>query len=410
MKYGLIGGNLSHSYSALVHREFGYEYVHAELKKEELQEFVKSGVFDAFNVTIPYKKEVIAYLDELSAEASALQSVNTVINRGGKLIGYNTDYYGMRYILNKAGIELKDKKVLVLGSGGTSNTALAVARDAHAREVVTVGRNSAVNYTNYNILHSDAQVLINTTPVGMYPNNGGKPVELALLPKLEGVGEVIYNPLKSALALEAEALGIKCTDGLLMLVAQAKYARDLFLGEPADDSLIDSVFCRLKKRFVNFVLIGMPSSGKTTKGRMLAERTNRCFVDTDSLIVERSGKSIARIFEDEGEEVFREMEREVLAQITKKTGQVIATGGGAVLSPINREGLKQNGIVIYIKRDINNLETSGRPLAKDKAALQALFDKRKAIYERLADIVVESENIEECVTQIEEKINEYFGN
>ncbi|NCA67752.1 MAG: hypothetical protein EOM87_06795 [Clostridia bacterium] len=409
MKIGLIGEKLAHSYSALVHREFGYEYTLREVAQEQLADFVNSGELDAFNVTIPYKKAIIPMLDELSPEAEELQSVNTVIKRNGRLIGYNTDYAGIEYMLKKAGIELNRRKVMILGSGGTSSTAIALAKKNNAAEIVTVGRRGEVNYSNYHILHSDAEVIFNATPVGMYPQNGGRLVDLSLMPSLEGVVEVIYNPLNTALILQAQELGKKYTEGLLLLVAQAKFAKDLFFNEKSDDVIIDKVFAKLKQSISNYVLVGMPSSGKSTKGRLLAERTNRSFVDTDWLIERAAGKSIEHIFLDDGEEYFRNLESKVIAEVTKRTSQVIATGGGSILRKENRDALKQNGIIIYIKRDIDRLDTKGRPLSRDKNTLEKLFVERSPIYTESANIMVNSENIEECVNQIEERINEYFS-
>lgn len=409
MKLGLIGEKLSHSYSAWVHKEFGYDYRLKELAKNELEAFVKSGAFDAFNITIPYKKEIIRYLDALDPLALRLQSVNTVVKRDGKLIGYNTDYRGMQYMLKKANISLRGKKVLILGSGGTSNMAKALALDMDALPVI-VSRSGPIDYINFHLLHGDAEIVINTTPVGMYPNNGRRIIDLALLPNVKGVAEVIYNPLRTPLSLQASELGISSAEGLALLVAQAKYARDLFFSETADDEIIDNVLLKLKKNISNFVLIGMPSSGKTTKGRILASRYKRNFIDTDKLITERAGKSIECIFREDKEARFREIESEVIAEAGRLTGQVIATGGGAVIKKENRDALKQNGLIIYVKRDIANLELNNRPLSKDKATLEKMYEARKSLYEDFADITVFEENIEECVNQIEEKINEYFGN
>ena len=409
MKFGLIGEKLSHSYSALVHREFGYEYRLKELKLNELKSFVRSGEFDAFNVTIPYKKEILAYLDRLDPLAESLQSVNTVVSENGLLKGYNTDYRGMEYTLKRANISLRGKKVMVLGSGGTSSMVCALAKDSGARDIKVVSRTGRVDYTNYHILHKDAEIIINTTPVGMFPDNGKSIIDLTLLPAIEGVVEVIYNPLRTALAMQAEHRGIRTAKGLRLLVAQAKYARDLFFNEWINDDIIENVFLKLKKNISNLVLIGMPSSGKSTKGRLLASRTNRKFVDTDRLITEHMGKSIEEIFYTEGEEYFRTLESKIIADLGQATGQVIATGGGAVLKAENRDALRQNGLIIYVKRKLENLESRGRPLSKDITALKKMYEVRKPIYESFANITVSEENIEECVNQIEEKINEHFS-
>lgn len=410
MKFGLIGEKLAHSYSALVHKEFGYDYFIKEVAKANLADFVDSEEYDAFNVTIPYKQMIIPYLDELSLDAEKLNSVNTVIKKQGRLIGHNTDYRGMNYMLEKASIDLSGKKVLILGSGGTSNTASILAKDKKAREVIIVGRNRKVNYQNYYQLHQDAEIVINATPVGMYPSNGLSPINLELLPNIIGVVEVIYNPLKTALQLQAEKLNINYSEGLLMLIAQAKYARDLFLNDIADDSIIEQTYKKLKFNISNIVLIGMPSSGKTVKGKMLAKNLGRSFVDTDELIEKKTGKSIDQIFAEIKEEGFRTIESEVIANVGKKSGMVISTGGGAILKKENRDAIKQNGIIVYVKRELQNLSTSNRPLSKNLEAIELLFNQRKPIYEELADITVDKENIEECVNEIKEKINEYFSN
>ncbi len=389
-KFGLIGRTLKHSYSKIIHKYLGdYSYDLYEMECDALESFVKGKIVSGYNVTIPYKTEIIPYLDEVSGVAEEIGAINTVVNKDGKLIGYNTDFDGMTYMLKKGGISLKDKTVLILGSGGTSRTANVVAKHLGAKRIFTVSRTGEVNYQNcYDI---DAEVIINTTPVGMFPNNYEKPISLARFKNLEGVADVVYNPSLTALTNEAKELGIKHVNGLYMLVAQAKFAAEKFLDKKIDDSVIDDIFNKMLAGKQNIILIGMPGSGKSTVGKIIAERLNIEFIDTDEEIVKREGRDIPTIFKENGEEYFRKVESEVLKDVGKLTGKVIATGGGIVKNIANRYPLRSNGKIFYLKRSVEKLVTEGRPLSKDLDAVKKLFEERKEKYEAFADVLVDND-------------------
>ncbi len=412
IEYGLIGEKLSHSYSQLIHDRLGdYSYELYSIAPEELDAFMKARRFKGLNVTIPYKKAVIPYCDELSSAARRIGSVNTlVVRKDGSLYGHNTDYDGFIYAVKSAKIEFDGKKVLILGSGGTSMTACAAAADLGASEVVVVSRSGDVNYENV-YEQKDAGIVVNTTPVGMYPNNGEASLDLSRLPSLSGVVDVIYNPHRTALLLQAEKLNIPCTCGLPMLVAQAKAASELFFSKAIDDSETLR-FCKaLLGKVTNIVLIGMPGSGKTSIGCAVAEYLGRRFVDTDELIVERTGLSIPDIFVRMGEAHFRRIENEVISEIGKEKGLVIATGGGAILSEANRDALRQNGRVYHITRTLQKLATDNRPLSKSIEALKAIYAEREPIYNAFCDIRVANESdISSAASLIMEDYNENFGN
>lgn len=387
LKAGLIGGKLGHSYSPAIHAKLGdYSYTLCELKEDELGSFLLSGKLDAMNVTLPYKKAVMEHLDHTSDEARLIGAVNTIVRKNGKLFGYNTDYYGFLYMLKKSGIDVSGKKCLVLGSGGASATVQAVLRAEKAAEIHVISRNGEDNYQNID-KHYDADVIVNTTPVGMYPEVDFAPLELDGFTKLLGVLDVIYNPARTKLLLDAERLGIKCANGLSMLVAQAKRASELFCDCEIDDSRTDEIVREMEQDSENIVLIGMPGCGKSTAGKALAELTGRQFVDLDEVIAQKAGISIPEIFEKHGEDYFRELEHQAVCEYGKQSGLVIATGGGVVKQERNYLPLHQNGRLIWLKRELSLLPTDGRPLSQAIGA-EKLFSERAPLYERFCDASV----------------------
>lgn len=402
--YGLCGKSLKHSYSELIHNLLGNkDYSLMNFSESEFAEFLKNRNFNAVNVTIPYKTDAYKLVDILSEKAKHIGCVNTVVNRNGILYGYNTDCFGFEYMLKRAGINVYGKKVLILGSGATSYTAKTVLSDMGAAKIVNVSRGGDVNYDNvYN--QNDAQVIVNTTPVGMFPENGKSLLDLDNFHKLEGCADVIYNPLKTKFISDAEKLGVKTANGLSMLVAQALAAHELFFERHLEDreQVIDKILKKLESKVSNIVLVGMPGSGKTTVGRLLSKKTGMPFYDTDEYLETKHERKIPDIINNDGEETFRKMESQVLEELTKLSGCILATGGGAVLAENNRYLLKQNGKCVYIKRDINKLATNGRPLSNGGLArLEDLFEKRNPIYEALSDVSVDlHENSKECAEKI----------
>lgn len=390
-EFGLIGKTLKHSYSKIIHQKFNkYDYELIELAPEELKAFVEKRELKGYNVTIPYKKDVMPYLDEISPEAKAIGAVNTVVKKGDKLYGYNTDFKGIVYMLDRAGISIKDKRVMILGTGGTSNTSIAVCKHLGAKEISVVSRTGEINYQNcYN--QKDVEIIVNTTPVGMFPNTDFSPIDLVKFPKLEGVVDVIYNPAKTKLLYQAEALKIKSTNGLPMLVAQAKYAMEHFLGQEFDDQIIEEVIKQLDFEMQNVVLIGMPSSGKSTIGKKVAEILKREFIDIDQEIERAENKTIPEIFNEKGEEYFRKVEKQITLSTCSLSGKVISTGGGVVKDKDNLFSLKQNGKVILIERDLNKLLTDGRPLSKDKESIRLLYEERKGLYDAFKDAKIQND-------------------
>ena len=388
MKCGLLGRTLGHSYSPQIHSKLGdYSYTLFEKEPEQIEEFLKCGDFSGLNVTIPYKKTVIEYLDNLSPTAARLGAVNTIVRRNGKLIGHNTDYFGFRSMVAQSRLEVPGKKVLVLGSGGASNTVVAVLEELGATPIV-ISRSGQNNYDNLH-LHADAAVIVNTTPVGMYPNVGNSPIDLHLFPRLEGVLDLIYNPARTKLLLDAQQRGVTAMNGLWMLIAQAKESAEWFTGSPISDEMIRIIHRQLRLQMENIILIGMPGSGKTTVGKLLAERLGREFVDTDEAIIQAAGMPIADIFAARGEAGFRSIETAVLAELGKRSGLVIATGGGCVTREENDPLLHQNGTVFCLDRDITSLPTDGRPLSKS-GRLEDMYRTRKPMYDRFADFHVNS--------------------
>ena len=400
MKSGLLGRKLGHSYSPQIHAYLrDYSYHLFEKEPEEIEDFLKNGDFTGINVTIPYKKDVIPFLDELSPAAVKMGSVNTIVRRqDGTLFGHNTDYFGFTSMVHRSGIDVTGKKVLVLGSGGTSNTATNALEDLGAH-VVIISRTGDNNYDNLH-LHRDASVIVNTTPVGMYPNTGKATLDLHVFPKLEGVLDVIYNPAKTQLLLDAESLGLPHENGLWMLVAQAKEAAEYFGGKEIPDSMIETVYRKMSAQMQNIVLIGMPGCGKSTIASLLSEKLGRPAVDADVEIEKLAGKSIPAIFVEDGEEVFRSLETEVLEELGKQSRLIIATGGGCVTKQRNYPLLHQNGSIFWLKRDIERLPTDGRPLSQANQ-LRDMFHTRKSLYASFADHQIDNNgSCQDTVNQI----------
>ena len=384
MKCGLLGRKLGHSYSPQIHALMAdYPYDLFEKEPEEVADFVRYGDYTGINVTIPYKKDVIPYLDELSPMAKRMGAVNTIVRRkDGSLFGHNTDYFGFSDLLRRSGIAVSGRKVLVLGSGGASNTAVKVLEDMGA-EVIIISRSGKNNYGNLS-LHRDASVIVNTTPVGMYPNTGVSPVDLRKFPALTGVPDMIYNPARTQFLLDAETLGLPNANGLWMLVAQAKESAEYFCGHALPDDLIEEVYQKLSNQMQNLVLIGMPGCGKSTVGQALANSLRRPFVDADKEIELLAGMSIPEIFAGGGESAFRTLETKVLESLGKRSGLVIATGGGCVTRPENYPLLHQNSRIFWLRRDLDRLPTDGRPLSQSND-LHDLYEKRKGLYEAFSD-------------------------
>ncbi|MBQ8769087.1 MAG: shikimate kinase [Oscillospiraceae bacterium] len=389
MKCGLLGGKLGHSYSPQIHSHLGdYSYVLFEKQPQELEDFLKNGDFTGLNVTIPYKKAVIPYCAELSPRAQELGAVNTIVRRSdGTLIGHNSDFFGFETMLRSSGLDVAGRKVLVLGSGGASNTAVAVLREQGA-DVVVISRGGENHYGNLQ-LHSDAAVIVNATPVGMYLNVDQSPVGLAAFPALEGVLDLIYNPARTKLLLDAENRGIVACNGLEMLVAQAKESAEWFTGKAISDDFVTAIHRELKNQMENIILVGMPGSGKSTVGKRLAEMTGKTFVDADAYLVEKAGRSIPDIFADTGEAGFRTLETEVLAELGKQSGLILATGGGCVTQARNLPLLHQNGTMFWLQRDISILPVDGRPLSQT-TKLEEMYAIRKPMYERFADYTIDN--------------------
>ena len=402
--YGLIGEHLPHSFSKTIHEKIGdYSYELIELRLEELDSYMRRAAFKGINVTIPYKQAVIPYLDEISEQARAIGAVNTVVNRGGKLYGYNTDYFGMKALFGHAGIDPAGKKALILGTGGTSRTAFAVLKDLGASEVYRVsrsGRDGAITYEEAMQDHADAQILVNTTPCGMYPDLDGCPADLSCFPDLAGVIDAVYNPLRTTLVLEAQKRGIPAEGGLYMLVVQAVYAAELFTDRNIDNSVTESIYTEILNSKRNIVLTGMSRAGKTTVGALLAARLGREMMDTDQMIVGREQRAITDIFATEGEAYFRDAESEMIGVLAPQNGLVIATGGGAILRQENVDTLKKNGVIVFLDRPVEQiLPTDDRPLANTAAKVTALYEKRYPVYRAACDVRVVNDKSAEEVTE-----------
>ena len=402
MRCGLLGEHLTHSYSPQIHALLGdYSYELFEVAPEKLGEFLQAGEFDGLNVTIPYKRAVIPYCAELSAAAREMGSVNTLLRRpDGTLYGDNTDLDGFRWLLARGGGIRPGEKTLVLGTGGASQTVQAVLRAAGA-EVAVLSRRGESNYATLP-RHADARLVVNATPVGMYPNNGARLIDLAQLPQCRCVLDLIYNPARTRLLLDAAARGIRCENGLSMLVAQAKRAAELFTGRDIPDAACTDILRRMEAQMHNLILVGMPGSGKTTVGSLLAVSLGRPFYDADGEIEKKLGCSIPAFFAQRGEAAFRAVETEVLAELGKRSGCVIATGGGCVTRGENYDLLHQNGEIIWLRRSLTELPVEGRPVSQSRS-LPELYREREPAYRRFADFCVENEATPEAAV---EKIKE----
>lgn len=402
MRCGLLGEHLTHSYSPQIHALLGdYSYELFEVAPEKLGEFLQAGEFDGLNVTIPYKRAVIPYCAELSVAAREMGSVNTLLRRpDGTLYGDNTDLDGFRWLLARGGGIRPGEKALVLGTGGASQTVQAVLRAAGA-EVAVLSRRGESNYATLP-RHADARLVVNATPVGMYPNNGARLIDLAQLPQCRCVLDLIYNPARTRLLLDAAARGIRCENGLSMLVAQAKRAAELFTGRDIPDAACTDILRRMEAQMHNLILVGMPGSGKTTVGSLLAVSLGRPFYDADGEIEKKLGCSIPAFFAQKGEAAFRAVETEVLAELGKRSGCVIATGGGCVTRGENYDLLHQNGEIIWLRRSLTELPVEGRPVSQSRS-LPELYREREPAYRRFADLCVENEAAPEAAV---EKIKE----
>ena len=405
MQCGLLGRKLGHSYSPQIHQHLGdYSYTLFEKEPEELAAFFQNSTFTGLNVTIPYKKDVIPYCSELSSHAQKLGAVNTIVRRSdGTLIGHNTDYFGFLSMVKRSGLSLEGQKVLVLGSVGASVTPVAVMQELGA-QVVVISRSGENNYDHLS-LHSDAAAVVNATPVGMYPEVGRSPVDLHLFPRLEAVWDMIYNPARTALLQQAEQRGLIAQNGLWMLVAQAKESAEWFLGEKIRDDVIPLIHDQLRIQMENIILIGMPGCGKSTIGKFVAQKMNKEFVDSDDAIIKAAGMSIPDIFALKGESAFRKIETQVLEQLGKRSGLVIATGGGCVTQHDNYPLLHQNGTIIWLKRQLDQLPTDGRPLSQS-GKLQQMYKTRSPLYSAFSDLCINNDTDEKsCVNAILEALH-----
>lgn len=403
LRSGLLGEHLGHSYSPQIHALLGpYEYKLYEKSPDEVEDFIKNGEWDGINVTIPYKKVAASLCDELSDTARKLGSANTLVRRNGKIYGYNTDYNGFMSMVEHSGISVCGKKAIVLGSGGASVTVCAVL-EALGADVTVISRSGEDNYSNIS-KHANAEIIVNTTPVGMYPKNGESAVDLSDFPNCKGVFDLIYNPLRTKLILQAEELGIPHKSGLHMLVAQAKKSSELFGDTELDDELIEYIEARLSRELRNIILIGMPGSGKSAVAQVLSRKVGREVIEADAEIERLAGMTIPEIFASGGEGKFRSIETKVLAEAGKQSGKIISTGGGCVTIPENYPLLHQNGVIIRIKRDVAALPTDGRPISQS-SDMTELAQKREPMYRRFADFEVNNDgNLSDTVEEIIEKL------
>lgn len=393
MEYGLIGEHLPHSFSKEIHESLtDYTYELHEVAKDELDAFMRAKDFKAINVTIPYKQDVIPYLDEISPSAKAIGAVNTIVNREGRLYGDNTDQTGMTLLIRKLGLELAGKKVLILGTGGTSHTAQYVCRALGAAEILTVsrsGKDGSITYEAAAQNHTDAQIILNTTPSGMFPHPDAQAIDLTPFRQLEGVVDVVYNPLRTQLVRQALSMGLPAEGGLYMLVGQAVAAVEIFLDQKLPDDALDRVFQEIRQSKENIVLTGMPGCGKSTVGKRLAKVLNRPLLELDALIEEKAGMHPSEIIRTQGEAAFRDLESEIVAEASMETGCVISTGGGVILREENMRRLRANGRIYFIDRPLKFiLPTDDRPLSSDRAALEQRFRERYPIYKATADVII----------------------
>ena len=410
MKYGCIGEHLGHSFSREIHARLSdYEYELCEVAKDKLSDFATRRDFIAINVTIPYKEMILPHIYELDEGARLIGAVNTVVNRDGRLYGYNTDFYGMTELIKHAKVDIKGKKVAILGTGGTAKTAFAVVTSLGAGEIVRVSRTARDGICDYESLyteHTDVEVIINTTPVGMYRDFDGVPVDISKFPALSGVIDAVYNPLRTKLVSDAQAKGIKAEGGLYMLVAQAVRASEIFLNKEYPSGTTERVFREMMEDKENIVLIGMPSSGKTTVARLLAKDTWREVIDTDERIVAEVGCPITEIFANEGEAKFREYEAQIIRGVAQDTGKIISTGGGAIVNPVNVERLKRNGKLYFIDRPLSELlPTADRPLSSTREAIEKRYHERYDLYLGYADVRIDATS---DAQQVADSITEDF--
>ena len=406
MKYGLIGEKLGHSFSKDIHNMLAdYDYQLTEIAKEDFHAFMEAKDFNAINVTIPYKQDVIPYLDSISDVAKSIGAVNVIVNKEGKLYGYNTDFAGMEALTKHMGLLLSGKKVLILGSGGTSKTAYALAKSLEARKILRLSRTAredCITYEDAYRNHLDAEIIINTTPAGMFPKVDSCAIEIERFTKLEGAIDAVYNPLRTEFMQRAEKMGAKASGGLYMLVAQAVFAVEHFLDCKLDSSKLDEVFDKILESKENIVLTGMPSCGKTTIGKALASKLDWQLIDTDAEIVKKAGKPITDIFAEEGEKAFRDLESQVISDVSMMQGVIISTGGGAILRDENIKALKKNGKVYFIDRKLEDLAaTKDRPLSSDIESLKKRYDERYDIYCHTADVrIINDKKIEDAINAI----------
>ena len=410
MDYGLIGRHLKHSFSKVVHeRVESYNYLIKELEPEEIQSFMTRKNFKAINVTIPYKEEVIKYLDYISPEVEELGACNTIVRKDSKLYGYNTDILGLKETIIHNGFDFNSKRVMILGTGGASKAAIYVSKELGAKEIILVSRSKkdgVITYDELDKYYDKVDYIINATPVGMYPNNYAKPIELANFKSVLGVIDLIYNPLKTLLLMDAEILGIKCINGLYMLVSQALYSIDYFLDKETDKSIIPSLVNEIEREERNIVLIGMPTSGKTTMGQNLSKRLHKPHIDTDQLIIRKIWMPIKIYFKLNGEEKFRDIESEVIKEVSTQNSKIISTGGGSILREENMINLKMNSIIVFLDKDKDSLYlSSSRPLINDRSDIDRLYNERIELYRKYADITIKNNgDIKESVNMILEAL------
>jgi len=400
-KYALLGEKLGHSFSPQIHSMLcGYEYGLCEVEKSQLRQFLETSELDGMNVTIPYKKAVLPYCTYLSDSVKRIGSANTLVKRADGWHAYNTDYMGFRYMVESCGFSVEGRKVLVFGAGGASLAVCTALEDMKAGEIIVISRQGENNYGNL-ARHADAEVLVNTTPVGMYPHTGEAVIDLDDFPAAKAVFDVVYNPVRTELILQAERRGLINRSGLSMLVAQAHRSAELFTGSEIPKSRIEEILRVLENQTCNIVLIGMPGCGKSSVGKALAEKTGRTFIDADDYLMEKTGLFAGDMILKHGEDYFREQESAVLAELGKQSGLIIATGGGCITRERNYPLLHQNGQIFWLKRDLAKLPTDGRPLSQQNP-LDELYEKRKALYERFADTVIDNNSsaIEQAVEHI----------
>lgn len=414
MKYGLVGERLSHSFSKEIHKKIGlYEYEIAEVAREDFPKFVESRDFAGINITIPYKRDIIPYLSHMSERAKKIGAVNVAINRGGELYGYNTDFSGLLALIRRAGFDFSGKTVLIFGTGGSSRTAHAVAEELGASDIVFVsrsGKDGAVTYDEAVKKYKNADFIVNTTPSGMFPDTESLPydIEFSHFENLSGVVDLIFNPLRSNLVNKALLAGIPAVGGLYMLVLQAVYAAELFTGECLGDEIGERIYKELLSEKENIVLTGMPGSGKSTVGKLVAEKLGKKFYDTDEKFEKVNG-NITSYIEKNGEPAFRAEEKRIIKELCESVaGAVISTGGGAVLDAENVLSLRRNGKIYFLDRDISLIKpTKSRPLSADRNALEKRYRERYHIYLSTCDKRIENNALSSYAAK---KITEdFFG-